>query len=527
MTDHSRGVPSGSMRSPGVAAPSLCENSVGRPLRGARGMLRLILVWSLAGAVPAAAAVVDLPGAESVRLASWKVDGVTYVRATELFGALGGTVDYGPYPAAATAHLNGHSVTMYSASPFVRLDSTVFSLSLPVLLREGDVTLPLATATELLARIYGARVKSSGQDDVAQVRNKDLKVGTIQGELMRNGMILQIPTGGPVDYEVYPSMDDWLNISIPGAAMGKVSFDRRPFARYIWEFKSYQLEGSIQLSFRFQPGRVRWEHRLVPDPYRIEVTLYDTTFQFDSADAPGVLQPPSAGLDLDPIDVIVVDAGHGGDDLGAVGRRGVREKDIVLGVALELARLLKDDPKFKVILTRSDDRFIPLKRRAEIANEANADLFISLHANSAPRKGARGFETFFLSAAKSDEARATEQLENASLRFEESHAASGTDDLDFILTDLLQNQFLVESADLAQTIQSEFSQSLSVPDRGVNQAGFVVLYQAYMPAVLVETGFISNADEELWLSAKSNQKKLAHALYRSIVSFRQKSEEKL
>jgi N-acetylmuramoyl-L-alanine amidase len=488
---------------------------------------RWLLLGCLLCATPVWGAVVRVPWAESVRIASWKVDGVTYVRATELIGALGGTVDYGPFPAAATAHLSGHSVVLFAGSPFVRLDSAVFNLSVPVLLKDGDVTLPLATTAELLGRIFRTPVGWSGQDEVLQFQASDLRVGTIQGELKRNGLILQIPTGGPVAYEVYPSMDDWLNISIPGAALGKVAFNRRPFSRYIWEFKSYELEGSAQLSFRLQPGRVRWEHRLVPDPYRIELTLYDTTFQLDSADAPGVLQPSGGGLDLDPIDVIVVDAGHGGEDLGAVGRRGVREKDVVLGVALELARLLNADPKFKAILTRSDDRFVPLKRRAEIANEANADVFISLHANSAPRKTARGFETFFLSAAKSDEARATEQLENASLRFEESNEASGTDDLDFILTDLLQNQFLVESADLAQAIQAEFAKSLSVPDRGVNQAGFVVLYQAYMPAVLVETGFVSNAEEELWLAGRTNQKKLAAALYRSIVSFRQLSEQKL
>ncbi len=475
----------------------------------------------------AQAATVRIPGAESVRIASWKVEGITYVRATELIGALGGTVDYGPFPAAATARISGHTMVLFDSSPFVRLDTTVFNLSVPVLLKDGDVTLPLATTAELLGRIFKTPVGWSPQDEVLQFQQSNLKLGTIAGELLRNGLILQIPTGGPVAYEVYPSMDDWLNISIPGATLGSVSFNRRPFSRYIWEFKSYELEGSAQLSFRLQPGRVRWEHRLVPDPYRIELTLFDTTFQLDSADAPGVLGSETAGLELDPIDVIVVDAGHGGEDLGAVGRRGIREKDVVLGVALELARLLNGDPMFKAILTRDDDTFVPLKKRAEIANEANADLFISLHANSAPRKSARGFETFFLSAAKSDEARATEQLENASLRFEESHAEAGTDDMDFILTDLLQNQFLVESAELAQTIQREFAQTFSVPDRGVNQAGFVVLYHAYMPSVLVETGFVSNADEELWLANRTNQKKLAEALYRSVVSFRRGSEEKL
>jgi N-acetylmuramoyl-L-alanine amidase len=340
---------------------------------------------------------------------------------------------------------------------------------------------------------------------------------------MRNGMILRIMTGGPVTYEAYQSTDDWLNIIIPGGKKGALRFDRRRYSRYLWEFKSYEFDESLQLSFRLRPDRVRWEHRSTSQPHQIEITLIDTTFALDSADQPGLLTSEvdlTLGLETDPIDVIVVDPGHGGEDLGAVGRRGAREKDIVLNVARHLAQLLDEDPDLKVILTRREDVFVPLQQRAQLANDANADLFISIHANSAPRKSARGFETFFLSAARTDEARATEQLENASLRFEEADEAPNTDDLDFILTDLLQTQFLVESAALAQVVQSQFAQSFRTIDRGVNQAGFVVLYHAYMPAVLVEVGFLSHKNEEMWLAKASTQKRIAEALYQSIRAFR-------
>jgi N-acetylmuramoyl-L-alanine amidase len=472
----------------------------------------------------------QVPWSQPTTLDAWQEEGITYVRATEFFGAVGGSVDFGLYPAAATVQIRGHRILLYHNSPFVRMDQSVFSLSVPAKLHAGDVAVPVATTAELLGLVLGLTYRWNSVDGVLSFFQSEVAVGPVEAELKRNGMIIDIKTDGPVAYEVFPSTDGWLNISIPGAKRGTLSFNRRPFSRYIWEFKSYQFDEAVQLSFRLQPDRVTWEHRIATDPYRIEITLIDTTFQLDSADSPGLLTvgvDPGSGLDTDPLDVIVVDAGHGGEDLGAVGPRGTREKDIVLGVALELARLLESDPDFTVILTRDDDTFIPLKKRAEIANEANADLFISLHANSAPRRSARGFETFFLSAAKSDEARATEQLENASLRFEESKEQSNTDDLDFILTDLLQNQFLVESADLAQTIQREFGESFKGPDRGVNQAGFVVLYHAYMPAVLVETGFVSNSQEESWLKKGSTQKRLAEALYRSVLTFREKSESQL
>ena len=488
-------------------------------------VVALCLLW----VVHARAVTVQVPRSQPATIESWLDSGVTYVRATDLFTSVGGTVDLGSYPAAATAHLGGHTITLFHGSPFVSFDAEIFNLSVPVKWKDGDLALPLATTAELLGKALQLSHHWKGDLGLLQFFRTGITVGPITGELKRNGMILSIHTGSPVAYEVFPSTDEWLNITIPGAKTGALEFSRRPFRRYLWEFKSYQFDESVQLSFRLHPGRVRWEHRIAVDPYRIEVTFVDTTFTLDSTDAPGLLVTgtASAGLDLDPIDMIVVDAGHGGEDFGAVGRRGTREKDIVLGIALQLHKLLESDPEFESILTRDDDTFVPLKERADMANEVNADLFISLHANSAPRKSARGFETFFLSAAESDEARATEQLENASLRFEESHEQSTTDDMDFILTDLLQNQFLVESADLAQTIQSEFGRRFSGPDRGVNQAGFVVLYHAYMPSVLVETGFVSNTQEESWLAKRSTHRKLAEALYHSILAFRDASEGKL
>jgi N-acetylmuramoyl-L-alanine amidase len=477
----------------------------------------------------ASGATVSTSWGGAAELATWQEIGVTYARASDLFTLLEGTVDPGRYPVDVQVVLQGHSLSLFYDSPFVRFDDEVFNLVFPVRLRGGDAAVPLATTAELAALLLGVSYRWEPEGQVLSFFRSGGAIASISAEQKRNGLILDIYTGGPVDYEVYLSMDDWLNIIIPGGRVGSLSFDRRPYQRYIWEFKTYQFKESAQISFRLQPGRVRFEHRLLANPDRIQLTLIDTTFALDSSASPGLFVPdtaPAPGLETDPIDVIVVDAGHGGEDFGAVGPRGTREKDVVLAIALELAGMLEADPDFHVILTRSDDRFIPLQRRAEIANEANADLFISIHANSAPRKTARGFETFFLAAAKSDEARATAQLENASLRFEESgdERPAGTD-IDFILTDLLQNQFLVESAALAQTIQRELGRSVKTPDRGVNQAGFVVLYHAYMPSVLIETGFISNRDEEAWLASSHAQKQIAEAVYRSILAFRKQYEE--
>lgn len=472
----------------------------------------------------ATAATVSVPWSHPVDLESWQEDGITYVRATEFFTILGATVDMGTYPVDGLVRLRGHTISLYHASPFVTHNSSVYNLSVPVFFREGDFVVPLVPMSELVGQIIELKFTWNSTSGVLQFFQVGGIVGPIDGEVKRNGLILTIHTGGPVPYEVFKSTDDWLTVTILGGELGKLNFDRRQYSRYIWEFKSYQFEESVQLSFRLRPQRLTWAHRFATDPNRIEITLIDTTFALDSSDQTVLLNPvePAAGqgIESDPIELIVIDAGHGGEDRGAVGRRGTKEKDVVLGIALELAKLLRKDPDFKVILTREEDVFIPLKKRADIANHSMADLFISLHANSAPRKSARGFETFFLSDAKTDEARATEQFENASLRFEEHNEDAGSDDLSFILADLMQNEYVVESAALAEIIQKEFGRSFKTPDRGVNTAGFVVLYHAYMPAVLVETGFLSNRDEEAWLSRRSSQKELADALYISIKSFR-------
>lgn len=472
----------------------------------------------------ATAATVSVPWSQPVELKSWQEDGITYVRATEFFTILGATVDLGTYPVDGLVRFRSHTISLYHASPFVTHNSEVYNLSVPVFFREGDFVVPLVPMSELVGQIMQLKFAWNSTSGVLQFFQAGSIVGPIEGKIKRNGLILTIHTGGLVPYEVFQSTDDWLTVTVPGGELGKLNFDRRRYSRYIWEFKSYQFEESVQLSFRLRPKRVTWDHRFATDPNRIEITLIDTTFALDSSDQTVLLNPiePNPGRDpeSDLIELIVIDAGHGGEDRGAIGRRGTKEKDVVLGIALELAKLLRKDPDFKVILTREEDVFIPLKKRADIANHARADLFISLHANSAPRRAARGFETFFLSEAKTDEARATEQLENASLRYEERNEEAGSDDVSFILTDLHLNAYLNESAVLAGIIQDEFGRSFKTPDRGVNAAGFVVLYHAYMPAVLVEAGFLSNRDEEAWLSRRRTQKQLADALYISIKSFR-------
>ncbi len=222
-------------------------------------------------------------------------------------------------------------------------------------------------------------------------------------------------------------------------------------------------------------------------------------------------QAPVSGL-------IIIDPGHGGKERGAVGPTGIKEKDICLAIAKKLEKLIKKSG-LRAILTRSRDYDISLEERTAVANKHQADLFISIHVNASPRPSTRGIETFFLSLeASDDEARMVAAFENKAFGFE-GKGVKELGDLEFILWDMAQTEYLEESSRLAELIQVYLVQFLNSKDRGVKQAPFYVLMGVAMPAVLVEVGFVSNSLEGERLSSDYIQEKIARALFKSILSF--------
>jgi N-acetylmuramoyl-L-alanine amidase len=218
--------------------------------------------------------------------------------------------------------------------------------------------------------------------------------------------------------------------------------------------------------------------------------------------------------------LVVVDAGHGGPDHGMSGPIGARqkiyEKDITLAVARLVAAALRDRG-IDVAMTRNTDTLIALADRGRFANQRQADLFLSVHVNAANMgwkdpAAARGFETYFLAEAKTEEESRVERMENEAVRFETHASAPRGDPLSFIINDMAQNEHLRESDDLASTIQGALRRIHPGPDRGVKQANFAVLRTSFMPAVLVEIGFGTNAREAAYISNPSRQRDVAAAI---------------
>ena len=205
------------------------------------------------------------------------------------------------------------------------------------------------------------------------------------------------------------------------------------------------------------------------------------------------------------------------------GPRFLREKDVTLAVSRDLAdELLRRG--VAVALTRTTDTLISLGDRGRIARAAHADLFVSIHVNAAnpgwrDAAGARGFETYFLAEARTDDARRVAQMENASVRFETDARAPSGDPMRFILNDLAQNEHLRESSELAQMMEDSLRQVHPAEAKGVKQADFAVLATSYMPAVLVEIGYGSNYEEAKFLTSQSGQRLLALGIVKAIVGY--------
>ncbi len=246
--------------------------------------------------------------------------------------------------------------------------------------------------------------------------------------------------------------------------------------------------------------------------------IINTSFVTDNSDFFGVK-------------VVCIDAGHGGHDGGCQGPNS-SEKNVALAIALKLGKHIETNfPDVKVVYTRKTDVFIELYERAKIANEAKADLFICVHANAAENKSALGTETFVMGLHKTEANLKVAKRENSSILLEEDYKTKYSDfdpnsPESYIVLTMRQNAFVEQSLSLAAKIQNQFTDKVGRKNRGVKQAGFLVLHQTSMPSVLIETGFLTNVEEEKFLTSNIGQDYLASAVFRAFKEYKTEIESK-
>lgn len=221
--------------------------------------------------------------------------------------------------------------------------------------------------------------------------------------------------------------------------------------------------------------------------------------------------------------VVVLDAGHGGKDSGALGRKS-KEKDIVLAVALQTGQRIKElNPNIVVHYTREKDVFLGLKERTDFANKKKADLFVSIHANAHRSRTPRGAETFVLGLHRTQDNLEVAMKENSAILYEENHSVKyedfdPTSDESYIIFEFMQNRHLDASIELAERVQGGLV-SCGLGNRGVKQAGFLVLREAAMPSILIELGFVSNPSDEAYLLSQKGKKQLANNIAKAVVNY--------
>jgi N-acetylmuramoyl-L-alanine amidase len=464
-------------------------------------------------------------GEESIQ--SFKQKEMTYISFSELVEILGGLLDW---------EIIGHQISYVSdtnrfdfviGSPFFKLNDSLYNLTFPSVYRKGQLYLPAETFIPLLDRTLPQKITWSKDSETLRIDSEYFNVTDLAVSPKANGLLIELFLTSSLVYDVFVTEGNWLNISIRDGRLNSRMILSRRDRRYMYDLKTHQAAGSGQVSIRLRRNIEKWHHKLAYDPPRIQISIADVNFELDTLGSPRKVGPD------DKIDVIVIDPGHGGSDYGAIGPSGTREKDVVLNIAKKLAKLIRKDKQFKVIMTRDRDETVTLEQRADIANQAGADLFISIHANATVKRHVRGWNVFFLAPAKNDSARAVAQFENSFFLREQStfeahqsgHAEDDFDDpLLTILNEMIMTEFQTESHDFAMMVDREFRRSLKTRARGVDQAGFFVLNMVFTPSVLVETGFISNKKEEKLIKSGKYQNAVAEAIYKAIKRFKAKYE---
>jgi N-acetylmuramoyl-L-alanine amidase len=443
--------------------------------------------------------------------------GFTYFAADDVIAALGGTVTKESNGYRATL---GNSVAAFGPdSRFGVIKDDLIEMPAPPATIDGKPFVPIQFFQGFLGRTAqldavwdpAARVLTI-RGGSANAVNVQVSVANVQGISK-----IVVTLSGPAEYSI---------VKEPNAYTIRFKTPiRPPFPEQAYEDPNVAKAAFIgnDLSIQLRAADVIGDAYRLDNPFRIVLDL-----RKGAPVAPGTPLPltPARPVELPGIRTIVIDPGHGGKEVGAVGPGGLLEKEATLALCRKLVDALEAKTHARVVLTRSDDSVVPLDQRTAIANQYKADLFLSVHMNAALVKGAHGAETYFLSQEASDKlAEQAAATENAASKPPAPQASAS--DLKLILWDLAQQEYMTESSRFAQAVQEEMNRITGIQSRGVKQAPFKVLVGATMPAALVEVAFITNPDEESKIKSDEFQKSVVEALTTAVDRYKTDYETRI
>jgi N-acetylmuramoyl-L-alanine amidase len=424
--------------------------------------------------------------------------------------------------------------------------ATIYQISGEVVRKDGEFFIPLAAFIPLYERITEQRLSVNSQSTMIFLeppQASKYSIAGIQIENKINGSLITINANNKLgEWESWLKSDGWLFVTIMGAKADTDAINAtKPFGA-VRKVLAFQSPGSLQLTFQVSSDVVQAE--TVNDPASNDIHISLRTLSVSEKeeikkkeqDAKKQLkekkQQSHNGRDRWKLDVIVIDAGHGGKDPGCIGVVGTREKNITLDVALKLGQLIETNFRgVKVVYTRSTDKFVELYKRTKIANEAGGKLFISIHCNSLAHKPSsmNGFEIYLLRPGRTEDAVNVASRENSVIQLEEGYQERYQDltEEKFIIVTMAQSAYMKQSEQFAESAVGSMAKRLRIKNSGVKQSGFQVLVGASMPNVLVELGYLSNRSEEQVLRSEAGQDRIADALFRGIKDYKMKYEKSL
>ena len=418
-------------------------------------------------------------------------------------------------------YTSGRKIKISGGTSYIIIDDKSYQMFRETKIEYGDIYVPAESFFNLLKKTVLPGINYDKRKEFLEIDVVRFDITGINIESKSNGTIIRLSTKKPFlerNISSFINKHGWYYITVADAVVDTSMINTGLSRGIVNKIESDQIGETAQVAFKIRSEVISHDWYQNTDPNEIIITLRTPL---------GKVEDHINDIkDQWNLNTVVLDPGHGGKDPGALGKYGTKEKDIVLDISKRLGRLLERKAGIKVIYTRDEDVFVPLMDRTKIANESNGKIFLSIHANAHSNRNIQGFETFLLSPGKNDDAIEVASRENSVIKLEErvSQYENLTGE-NLIMATMAQASFMKESEDLAAKIQIELGKNLKTPNRGVKQAGFLVLIGASMPNVLIEVGFISNPSEEKMLKQNSYKEKIAQAIFEGIKQFKYSREK--
>ncbi|MEK7858158.1 MAG: N-acetylmuramoyl-L-alanine amidase [Elusimicrobiota bacterium] len=495
-------------------------------------LLTLAALWLFVPAFAGADEVeVVLSGKYQDPIEAYKVGSSYYLNAKQAGGVFGGQVYWYPVSGRVQMSFRGRQLQLLVGSREATGAGKPFKLDSGVLLRSGQAFIPLGFfLSEEFSELSGMESEFNERTKLLTIDRRS-SVGPLRWFSYEDHTRIALELGEGLKYSATGRGVSAVELSVPlgvieAPEQGRISDGI---------IESYALRQDAKLArleVRLAKPGLSWKVRELQSPRRLALDvelLGERTVEPERAEPPPKPAPAAVSAAEKPRILsaapampakrrIVVDAGHGGKDPGATGRSGALEKDINLAAALQLARLLREEGHFEVMLTRDDDTFVPLADRSRLADEFGADLFVSLHCNASPDKKESGFEVYFLSETATDpEAQRLAERENAVLELEGKSPQD--EQASAILQAMGRTEDINASSELASLVSRSLGRRVDLLDRGVKQAGFYVLRGTHAPAILFEMAFVSNRQDEAKLGSKKVRRKIVEGVYAGVLDF--------